>query len=367
MKTLLVLLILFTGTIFVPALSALDYGGTMENETAAIQQPFTEFTQYNKFLFWVDTDLGKHLKFRSAASVSLSTFTPHVYADFDSLTLSGEFSHVPGGATLFTFQLGRFAYSDPSRRVFSQDLDGIQFAFTYPLAQLEMTLGYTGLINKLYADPIMSKYDYSDYEDNSKIFASPRVLTALNLKFPELFARQTPELSVLIQTDMRPYFQNVVQPGDSSAPPGGGGRVDTQYYGLGISGPLVENLFYSLYGYLGAGQMLTYQAVDPSVSTTGMAYEYNPILGSMIDANLHYFIPQFFHTAVSGQFLWASGDSSQNTYYEGNTSGTFTSFLPVDGETLGLAFTPQASNLAAFVLGVSAKPFADQRGLISSL
>ncbi|NNM54532.1 MAG: hypothetical protein HKM05_07400 [Spirochaetales bacterium] len=349
-------------------LSALDYGVTVENQSAVVQQLENAFTQYDKAAIWVRTDLGSNFRFDGQLSANLWSYTPHLYADFDQLSLTGTFTDLPG-PRLLQVRLGRFFYADPSQRIVAQNLDGLQLAMSYPWGEFEATAGYTGLINKYYADPLMSKDDYADYLSNTDLFASPRLISALSVRFPELFLRQTPELTMITQTDLRPLFQTLPTEGTSTrVPPGQGGAVDTQYFGAKMSGPLgLENLFYSAAGYLGTGRLLTWENVSTAVSLSGTAYVAEPMLSGMVDGAVMYFAPQWAHSSLTLRYVWASGDDTQTSYFEGNTSGTATSFLPINGEPLGLVFAPQASNVSAFEVALTAKPFTDQSGLTKTL
>ncbi len=349
-------------------LMALDYGVSLENQSAVVQQIENAFTQYDKAAIWLRTDLGPNFRFTGQLSGNLWSYTPNFYADFDQFDLTGTFQDLPG-PRLLQFRLGRFFYADPSLRIVAQNLDGLQLLLTYPWAEFQATAGYTGFINKYYADPLMSKDDYSDYLSNTNLFASPRLISALSVSFPEIFLRQTPELTMITQTDLRPLFQSLPTEGTSTQlPPGQGGAVDTQYFGAKLSGPLgLSNLYYAASGYLGTGRLLTWENVSTAVSLSGTAYVAEPMLSELVDASLMYFAPQWGHSSLTVRYVWASGSDTQTTYFEGNTSGTATAFLPINGEPLGLVFTPQASNLSTFELAVTAKPFAEQSGLLKSL
>ena len=48
-----------------------------------------------------------------------------------------------------------------------------------------------------------------------------------------------------------------------------GGRLSTQYFGLGLSGPVTSSLYYDAFGYLNTGQTLSY--VADSSSGTGFS------------------------------------------------------------------------------------------------
>jgi hypothetical protein len=212
----------------------------------------------------------------------------------------------------------------------------------------------------------MSKLDALDDLDKDILFAPKRLIGTLSWNIPELFARQNVNFSILVNEDLRHLFEDVIKEGKEVYDPSSGGLVDTQYFGIGLDGPLTSALFYNAFFYLGTGRMLTF--VPDSQSNTGEAYLYKNILAGLGGVSFKYYLQEFFQSVASVQILYATGDSDSISYIEGNTSGGSSLFLPISGQTLGTAFQPKTSNLLAVELGYSLKPFSSSKGsLLESL
>ena len=246
--------------------------------------------------------------------------------------------------------------------MFAHRMDGLRMEFGYPFSTLQLAFGYTGLLNKYYTSLVMSKLDALDDLDKDVLFAPRRLIGTLSWNIPELFARQNVNFSILVNEDLRHLFEDVIKEGKEVFDPSSGGLVDTQYFGVGLDGPLTSSLFYSAFFYLGTGRMLTF--VPDSQSNTGEAYLYKNILAGLGGVSFRYYLQEFFQSVASVQILYATGDSDSISYIEGNTSGSCSMFLPISGQSLGTAFQPKTSNLLAVELGYSLKPFASTKGFI---
>lgn len=359
MKRLYATLIALTA---VSALSfALDFGGTLENDSSYSSKTGIGFIQKDTGHLWFAAELGNAWNFNAAVEGTYNSATPLFYADLEQLSLTGTFQKVPLGPSVFTVELGRFFYSEVSQRLFANRMDGFRMDFAYPLFTLQTALGYTGLLNKYYASIVMSKLDAVDSNDTTLVFSPPRMIGSVSLKFPELVAQQSLTLTFLAQEDLRDRLRgNTIAEGTEVYKPSGGGLVDTQYWGLALDGPITRSLYYNGFGYLNTGRTLTFE--PDTQSSTGQSYQYKNILAFMTGLSLRYYIPQFYQTLASATVLYASGDGDTTTYYEGNGSGTLTQFVPVSGSTLGTAFSPSSSNIAAAELSFSFKPLGNRGG-----
>jgi hypothetical protein len=358
---ILCLLILSGGIVF-----ALDFGVTIGNDSTLTKKDDTEFDQENKFSLWLTSGLGESWKFNGALAGTLTNDDPVFYGDVERLALIGTFANLDNGPSLFTFEAGRFLQNEFSYRVFAHTVDGLRFSFAYPLSTLQIGLGYTGLINKHYSSVIMSKGDAIDDVDDDVLFAAPRLIGSFAWTFPELFARQTLSFSALIQEDLRHLKNDVLEAGLETENPAMGGSVNTQYFGVGLQGPVMQSFYYDAYFYLGTGKTLTFAA--DSQSSTGESYQYEQILSYLFGGSARYYLPEFFQSVASLSFLYASGDKDSASYLEGNVKGNSSLFLPIAGQTYGTAFTPKASNVLVTELSYSLKPFAALRdSLLSSI
>ncbi len=343
-----------------------DFGATIDNSSSFTKEDETDFVQEDTLTVWASALLGQFLRFDAAAQAKVAIDDPHFYADIDKLTLSGDIPAAEPGKPRFAFDLGKFFQSDFSSVVLAQPTAGLRLAFTYPAAQMKLALGYTGLNNKNATSLVVSRLDALDLADDDAYFASPRFIGSATVAFPELFARQSLTLSAIVQEDLRAQFDTVIEEGEEVFNPTGGGTVDTQYWGLGLTGPLASSVYYDLYGYLGTGRTLTFE--DDDQSTTGQAYRYEPILAYLFGGSIRYYRPAFYKSSASLKFAFASGDADQIGYLEGNAKGNSGAFIPLAEGIFGLAFTPQISNLVVAELSYSMKPFAAFRdSLVSSL
>lgn len=357
---LLIVLLSFWGW----ALYGFDFGVNIENNSSYSSKEGEGFIQENTAHLWLNLPMGDFWVLNASLMGSFSNDSdkPVFYGDVETLSLKGTFPHLENGADLFSLEIGRFFHKEFSGFVFAHRMDGLRMEFGYPFSTLQLAFGYTGLLNKYYTSLVMSKLDALDDLDKDVLFAPRRLIGTLSWNIPELFARQNVNFSILVNEDLRHLFEDVIKEGKEVFDPSSGGLVDTQYFGVGLDGPLTSSLFYSAFFYLGTGRMLTF--VPDSQSNTGEAYLYKNILAGLGGVSFRYYLQEFFQSVASVQILYATGDSDSISYIEGNTSGSCSMFLPISGQSLGTAFQPKTSNLLAVELGYSLKPFASTKGFI---
>jgi len=334
-----------------------DFGGSISNESSVTKKDETDFLQEDTFSLWFSAH-GETYRFDAALRATVSTDTPKFYADIEKLSVSGSFPPSELNPSLFTFELGRFYQSDFTTLVLGQTIDGLRFGFAFPSTNLKLSMGYTGFVNKHYNTILMSRLDAIDSADDDKIFASPRFLGSISWEFPELLARQTLTFSAIFQEDMRHVVDSdgLINEGDEIFNPTTGGRVDTQYWGVGLSGPVISSLYYDLFFYVGTGRMLTFE--NDSQSTTGQAYQYEKIFAYLAGGSIRYYMPSFLQSAAMVKFLYASGDKDSVSYLEGNTKGASNAFVPIADGAFGIAFVPKASNIMLAEFSYSLKPLS---------
>ena len=350
------------------ALYGFDFGVNIENNSSYSSKEGEGFIQENTAHLWLNLPMGDFWVLNASLMGSFSNDSdkPTFYGDIETFSLKGTFPHLENGANLFSLEIGRFFHKEFSGFVFAHRMDGFRMEFGYPSSTLQLAFGYTGLLNKYYTSLVMSKLDALDDLDKDILFAPKRLIGTLSWNIPELFARQNVNFSILVNEDLRHLFEDVIKEGKEVYDPSSGGLVDTQYFGIGLDGPLTSALFYNAFFYLGTGRMLTF--VPDSQSNTGEAYLYKNILAGMGGVSFRYYLQEFFQSVASVQILYATGDSDSISYIEGNTSGGSSLFLPISGQTLGTAFQPKTSNLLAVELGYSLKPFSSAKGsLLESL
>jgi hypothetical protein len=346
------------------ALYGFDFGVNIENNSSYSSKEGEGFIQENTAHLWLNLPMGDFWVLNTSLMGSFSNDSdkPTFYGDIETFSSKGTFPHLENGANLFSLEIGRFFHKEFSGFVFAHRMDGFRMEFGYPSSTLQLAFGYTGLLNKYYTSLVMSKLDALDDLDKDILFAPKRLIGTLSWNIPELFARQNVNFSILVNEDLRHLFEDVIKEGKEVYDPSSGGLVDTQYFGIGLDGPLTSALFYNAFFYLGTGRMLTF--VPDSQSNTGEAYLYKNILAGMGGVSFRYYLQEFFQSVASMQILYATGDSDSISYIEGNTSGGSSLFLPISGQTLGTAFQPKTSNLLAVELGYSLKPFSSAKGSI---
>ncbi|MGA2615212.1 MAG: hypothetical protein ABSG38_17390 [Spirochaetia bacterium] len=339
------------------ALFAYDFGAVLDNASSYGNQQTPSFSQKDKLSLWFTSGIGENLTFTGSASVQVWNVSPWFIFNPDLLNLTGNFPKIQGGPTLFSFTIGRYQESDFTGLVFSgQSIDGFALGFTYPGAAVTVDLGYTGLTQKPLSYISMTQADAAAQGNSSIYFGSPRVLGRLQVLLPGLFLRQDLTLTALFQQDLRSVFSgsNLIQPGSTTLVYGQGGSLDSEYLGAGLSGSIVENLYYKTYLYLETGRTLSY------VTDQG-SYQYEPILALLAGGGARYYLDTLLHSTFGLDFLYASGDSRYSQVIEGDTgSGYATAFVPVTSppRLLSLAFSPNVENIIAATFSYSIRPFA---------
>lgn len=143
-------------------------------------------------------------------------------------------------------------------------------------------------------------------------------------------------------------------------------NYNSNYLGLGSSGPLSDHLLYSVevVGQFGNTLSNSFDVIDTGAGARIVQADQrkDPIQAFALDVYLDYAPPAEGDPRFSVEFLMATGDDDRghptNTF-DGNTSGTmdrgFNAFGLVN---TGLAFAPEATNLLMLRCGASAYPLS---------
>lgn len=264
------------------------------------------------------------------------------------------------GLSSIRFELGRLLMRDPTGYILAHPADGALFGFDYPFLKLEVQGGMTTFILRSSNGVAMSLLDGNLASDESAWFGTSRLLLKGLLEFPDIFTHSA-SISFVAQQDLNPessFIKEYSTVRDFSDP-AKGGRLDTQYSTLRVSGPVIPGMFYDAWFTYGTGRTLTW--LEDVNAKDGYSYQYVPISSFFAGASVDYFVPAFLSSAFNGRFLLASGDAAASSITEGNTSAVATQFLPVTGSSLGTAFSPKLVNLIVTELGWSLKPIAAER------
>jgi hypothetical protein len=343
----------------------IDFGGSLDNNTEFVTKTDeTEFTQEDRLSAWLD------LPFSSSFGLFVMggyTFeyadeeTDH-YFDLDLLKLEGNFVPTKGGASTFGFTAGRYIASDFTRYVLDHVVDGTQLRFRFPIVNINASFGYTGLLFKHVSDFRISKMDVVEAADEDIWFAPPKIIGAVDATFPDLIGMQSLTLSFVFQEDMR-SDEDVLEEGEENYFPAEGGKLDTQYIGLGFGGPIFTSFYYNAFFYLGTGRMLAYLEDDDS--GTGFSYQYAPILSFLIGGGLKFYMRELLYSRIAVNFVYASGDEDSFSFIEGNTDDTSSMFVPISYDSsIALIFAPQLGNIMLFDISYSLRPLSGTDSLI---
>jgi len=344
MKIFCISIIIFALTFGV--LFAVDFGGSLDGTSIiSYSEDLSDYRESNLSL-WLTSDLGNDIKFFSKGSYTYSTVSPYLF-ELDLLNIQKE------NESIFSYTLGRLWTSDFSGYIFSHTMDGIKAEINYPTVSISISTGYTGFLFKESSSVLISKADKSDLLNSEKMFASPRIISGMDIFFPELFLFQDLNLSFWMQFDMHSE-EELLEEGPQLPSTAQGGKLHTQYTGLGLKGTLAPSLYYDSQLYLGTGQTLSY--IDS-------AYTYENILSFLGAFGIRYYSQDRFYSKTGFKFIYSSGDSDYTDFTEGNTESTGVNFIPISRATFGQVFSPLLGNIFLTQLNYSMKPFGSSANI----
>jgi hypothetical protein len=315
-------IILILILVILPAgLFGFDIGVTLNNSTGFTMESTAAITQSDIVSHWFEGNFGKNYSFAYQISYSFD-LDRYALFELDLLKFKGEYLFVRNTPLLISFSAGRFLFSEFSGNVLSNNADGLKLEFGLPFAAFSVSAGYLGLLQTPSSTVIMSISDLADRNiDPVPILgplASPRLIEMVTINFPELFLHQTIDVALLFQQDLR----------NDTKLEEGNGRVDTQYFGAGISGPLVSPLFWDAFFYFNSGQT-----------------DNGAVTGILFGGGLDLYLKKLLSSKVSIDFIYAGGDADHSSFYEGNGDGLSTAFIPISAKPLGIVFSPKLTNV----------------------
>lgn len=308
----------------------MDFGGSLEDSTIFYNSDTSKFYHSDTVSLWLSTEVWQNTNLFVQGSYTFTSEEPYFF-DIDYLKIENK------SLSPFNYTLGRFHTSDFSRYIFSHKFDGVSVSYNLPSAVFYAKAGYTGLLFDTGSNINMTITDQTGLDYGlEQTFAAPRIIGGLQAFFPELYMKQDLKAEILVQKDMR-------NESDLTS----GGKLDTQYFGITLSGPLVSSLYYDSFIYLGTGQ-----------SHSGIAESYS-LLSFLGSAGLRYYAENFLFSRISFRFLYSSGDSDNTvSFTEGNTKDNSSNFVPIAGKSTGLVFSPQLGNIFLTQFSYSLKPFS---------
>jgi hypothetical protein len=255
-------------------------------------------------------------------NTDFSDFT--YYADVDLFRLS----LVPftSGKSRIALDAGRISVGDITGLVLNQAVDGVEFHGSFFFGNIDFLAAYTGLLNVRKGTSLMTQDDWSDSTDNAdEIYATgaSRIIGKATVQLPQAFGSTDIILETVGQYDMRRNVESDYIE-----------VVDTIYGTVAASGPIFNNLYYSLSG--------TYQG---GIIESTDVDETNSVNSALASLRMDLFPGP--GSQLFAQIVYSPGDSS-----------FFSGFLPITHQSSGTLYTPGYANLLKASLGWYFNPFA---------
>lgn len=332
--TFIIFLISLSFTVF-----GFDFGGNLEDSTYYHYDNSSDLYHADTLSLWMKSAVLDDVTLFIQGSYTYTTDQPYSF-NLDYFKVENKKN------AFFNYTLGRFYVSDFSSYVFSHKLDGASFSVNYPGFILSANAGYTGLLFNSSSSIEMTLADQSD-GDGVFDLEAPRLIGGVQLMFPDLFMHQDLKTGIWIQIDNRNDSDMTAE--GTTTLTGTGGKLDSQYFGVSVSGPVLFSLYYDSFVYLGTGRTLSY---------INSVYDYKPVVSFLGSVGLRYYIEAFLYSKISFRFLYSSGDDDYTSFTEGNTDGNGTVFIPVSRQSLAQVFSPQLGNIFFSRLSYSLKPLS---------
>lgn len=349
---------------------SMDFGGSIFNLTGvgnssgAATPPGGKpgFVQEDVLKGWLQASLSPNLSINVQLDGTYNTApvlpfnTTLLFLNADLLNVHGSYQLQDAALRVIQFTVGRLLLSDFSTLVVSHEADGVFLDLEFPAVIVNISAGYTGLVTKGASTIELSKSDLNDYADSSVNFASPRSIELLQIALLGPPGTRL-SLSAIAQQDLRGTSldlargstETLVSEGSTTLSSSLGGRVETQYFGAGLSGSLVGSLSYDIFSYLETGQELFYQSGS---------YQNLSFAGLLAGGGLRLVLQEALSSIIAARVYYASGDANAGTVTEGATQA-FSIFTPISRPIFDNVFSPQLSNLIVAEASYSLKPLSN--------
>jgi hypothetical protein len=348
---------------------SVDFGGSLFNLTgvgnssgvSSTPGSTTGFVQEDALKGWFQANFNPNLTFNFQLDATFNTApilpfnTTLLYLNADLLNLHGSYPFTNGALKLLQFTVGRLMLADFTTLVVSHEVDGVLLDFEFPAVSVNVSAGYTGLVTKGASTIEVSKADLNDFANTGVYFASPRLVELVQASLL-VIPGQRISLSAILQQDLRGTpldladgsGESLISAGSTTLNASQGGLVNTQYFGLGMSGSIVGKLTYDVFTYLETGQELAYQ---------GVSYQNLFFFGLLSGGGVRLLLPTALSSIITAHVYFASGDANAGTVTEGATQ-SFSVFTPISRPILDNVFSPQLSNLVVLEASYSLKPLS---------
>ena len=375
----------------VPEQTLFDFGGTLDSATgfdlkvnSSGSVTSAAFSETLSTSIWTAAEFSDGLTLLGKGSVTV-IFSPDSSGSIavkynlglKELRFNGLILPQTGEQSSFAFTLGRINVRDATGWVLSQTLDGVSFNVGFPGLSVNVFSGFTGLLFSSQVGVAMTLADVGTIVKSSSdplTLAPPRLISGINLVIPEFLLRQDFSLVLLYQYDFRGYgkeawpvysvggtLTSLKNEGDSVADAQIGGRLSSGYLGAALSGPIILPFYYDAVAFLSYGSTLSFISESSS-------YVQSELIGWFGKIGLNALFPEVLFSRLEINAIFSSGDVDYTSFFEGNTSGQATMFIPINQPPISLIYGAQLGNLAATGITYSLLPFSSgDTGILRNL
>jgi hypothetical protein len=319
---LLAVLALSCGASFADA----DFGVSIDTSTflSSGVVDTTSYSQYKGALWgelFQETARGGSLDLTIQGSYRYTAARPYIF-DLDLLRFKGLFSAVLGEGTAIELTAGRFEFSDTTRLILDQTLDGIQVNFQFTNFQIRLAGAYSGFIINPSSNVRISADDAFETNSNSVFFGPQRVIAQAFLGSDGF------GLEGLAQFDLRGSGATEI--------------INTQYLGI-VGVPRVAPGLYLDYNLTASYGQDTFGAKTTNILSALAGFGFRLYGEQLASSRAH--LKVTYATGFTPLVLLLNNLSLDN-------------FRPISQPTIGLAFSPPLANLLYVDFGYSFHPFA---------
>lgn len=312
---------------------AFEGGGLIQTDigfdfsSSAVNKPqdtvFTSFKNRERVSLWAKQNMDKDGNYNFSIQSSYFFIFSQVLApqkkrfaavnalDLDLLKFS--FSFLPTKNSSLLFDFGRYGFTDSTRIIFDQNIDGLYFAYKHVNVSLFLNAGYTGLLNA-YTTPVTVENSLQGNKNTKLYYLSPSyVQSSLLLHLPIGKYRYSLDTEILNFTETKAK-----------------GRTKT-YLTVSANGAIIPNLFFIL------------QATGLLSSGAG-----NNTLGLFVNADLGYYFLKYGAKAGINTQWFSGGKYPFETFSETSASrllliehtnlwkmGAYASIKPIEDISIG--------------------------------
>jgi hypothetical protein len=265
-------------------------------------------------------DKGGSLDLTAQGSYRYTDDRPYIF-DLDLLRFTGLFSAALGDGTAVELKAGRFNFSDATKLILDQTMDGAQVSLLFSGFQVRLAGAYSGFLLNPSSNIRISADDQLEASDNS-VFFGPKRIVAQAMIGSDSFA-----LQALAQFDMR---------GSS-----GSETIDTQYLGI-VGTPRLTPNFYLDYN------------LTASYGQSKVGSKNTNLISALGGFGFRFYAEELAASRAHAKVTYATGFTPVVLLLQ---DFSLENFRPITQPTIGLAFSPPLANLLYLDVGYSFRPF----------